>query len=270
MPDLLKRSVAPVTTEAWEEIDETAARVLKSQLTGRRIVEVDGPHGWQYGAVNTGRLHTAAEPGPNDVPWGQRVALPLVETRLPFQLDQMELDSVSRGVQDADLDALEGAARRIALFEETAVYNGFEEGGIRGIATAAAHPPVPLPENGRQIPATLARAVEMMTLAGIAGPFALILDRDQWAGLMQGGAGGYPPQRIIRELNVEQLQMSPVVEGGLAVSLVPGYFQLTLGQDFSVGYAGHDAHTVELFLAESFTFRVLEPKAAVRLTPGTR
>jgi hypothetical protein len=36
-----------------------------------------------------------------------------------------------------------------------------------------------------------------------------------------------------------------------------------LGQDFSVGYASHDRDKVELYLTESFTFRVLEPAAAV-------
>jgi len=36
-------------------------------------------------------------------------------------------------------------------------------------------------------------------------------------------------------------------------------------QDLSIGYADHGRDEVELFLAESFTFRVLEPAAAVRL-----
>jgi uncharacterized linocin/CFP29 family protein len=44
-----------------------------------------------------------------------------------------------------------------------------------------------------------------------------------------------------------------------------GDFVLTVGQDFSIGYAGHGEGTVQLFITESFTFQVLEPKAAVEL-----
>lgn len=270
MTDLLKRSVAPIPEQAWEEIDDTAARVLKSQLTARRFVEIDGPHGWQLGAVNTGRLVTADKPAADDVPWGQRAVLPLVETRVPVELDQMELDSIARGVQDADLDPLEEAARRIARFEESAVYNGFKAGGIRGIVEASEHAAVPMPEDGRQFPSAIAQAVEAITLAGVGGPFTVVLDRDAWAALMQSGAGGYPPQRIIRELGVDHLYMSPVLEGGLVASTAAGNFQLTLGQDFSIGYAFHDRNRVELFLTESFTFRVLETKASVRLRKGGR
>ena len=133
MVDLLKRSLAPVTDDAWEEIDATAARLLKSQLTARRIVDFDGPHGWEFAAVNLGRLETAEEPTPQEVPWGKRLVLPLVESRVPFQIDQMELDGIARGAKDVDLDSLEDAARRVALFEESAVYNGFEAAGIEGI-----------------------------------------------------------------------------------------------------------------------------------------
>ena len=47
-----------------------------------------------------------------------------------------------------------------------------------------------------------------------------------------------------------------------------GDFQLTVGQDLSIGYVVHDRDTIELYLAESFTFRVLQGAAAVRLTRG--
>lgn len=38
-----------------------------------------------------------------------------------------------------------------------------------------------------------------------------------------------------------------------------------MGQDLSIGYAVHDRTDVELYLTESFTFRILEEKAAVFL-----
>ena len=59
-------------------------------------------------------------------------------------------------------------------------------------------------------------------------------------------------------------------EGAVLLSTRGGDFELTVGQDLSVGYAKHTDSEVELFITESFTFRVLENKAAIliRRVPG--
>jgi uncharacterized linocin/CFP29 family protein len=54
-------------------------------------------------------------------------------------------------------------------------------------------------------------------------------------------------------------------EGAVLLSTRGGDYELTVGQDLSIGYASHDRTTVELYLTESFTFRVLEDKAAILL-----
>jgi uncharacterized linocin/CFP29 family protein len=267
MVDLLRRNLAPLTERTWEEIDAAAARVLQSQLTARTIVDFEGPCGWDLAAVNVGRLGMSQEPGPHQVPWGRRLVLPLIETRVPFCLDQMELDSIARGAKDAHLDPLEDAAQRIAAFEESAIYHGFEPGGIKGIISQGVHPPIQLPKNTRDFPEAVALAVQAMTRAGIDGPFVLVLGAEAWTGLMQSGAGGYPPQRVIGTLTDGVPRMSPAIQGGLLISAAKGNFELTVGQDFSIGYASHDRDQVELYLTESFVFRVLEPKASVRLKP---
>lgn len=267
MVDLLRRNLAPLTEKTWEEVDAAAARVLRSQLTARSLVDFYGPRGWDLAAVNVGRLETAEEPGPQQVPWGRRLVLPLIETRVPFFLDQMELDSIARGAKDARLDPLEDAAQQIAFFEESAIYNGFEPGGIEGIISQSVHPPVQLPKNTRDFPEAVAQAVQAMTRVGIDGPFVLVMGAEAWTGLMQSGAGGYPPQRVIGALTDGVPRMSPAIQGGLLLSAAKGNFELTVGQDFSIGYAGHDRDQVELYLTESFIFRVLEPKASVHLKP---
>jgi uncharacterized linocin/CFP29 family protein len=44
-----------------------------------------------------------------------------------------------------------------------------------------------------------------------------------------------------------------------------GDFELTVGQDATIGYLEHDAERVLLYLEESFTFQVFTPEAAVHL-----
>ena len=58
---------------------------------------------------------------------------------------------------------------------------------------------------------------------------------------------------------------APAIRGAVVLSARGGDYELTIGQDFSIGYAHHEKHLVELYLTESFTFRVLEPAAALYL-----
>ena len=41
----LHRELAPVSAEAWAQIEEEAARTFKRHLAGRRVVDVHGPAG---------------------------------------------------------------------------------------------------------------------------------------------------------------------------------------------------------------------------------
>jgi uncharacterized linocin/CFP29 family protein len=55
--DLLKRELAPLAREAWDEIDERAVDVLKTHLSARKVVRVEGPKGWDYTSITEGRLN---------------------------------------------------------------------------------------------------------------------------------------------------------------------------------------------------------------------
>jgi uncharacterized linocin/CFP29 family protein len=46
-----------------------------------------------------------------------------------------------------------------------------------------------------------------------------------------------------------------------------GDFLFESGEDISIGYERHDAESVDLYLEESFSFRVVTPEAAVALMP---
>ena len=266
MSDMLRRNLAPLSAEAWQEVDETAVRVIKGQLSARALVDFSGPHGFELGAVNLGRLELGKASAGDGVPWGTRQVLPLIELRLPVVLKQMELDNLSRGCKDSDLSPLEDAARKLAHFEESVVYNGFPAGQINGILSGASHAGIKLPTDPEQLPQAVAQAIQAISAAGISGPYALVLGSHAYYPLMQAGRGGYPPRRIIRDMLEGPILWSPALDGGVVLSTRGGDFQLTVGQDIAIGYASHDREKVELYLVESFTFRILQPAAAVPLT----
>ena len=84
--------------------------------------------------------------------------------------------------------------------------------------------------------------------------------------LMKIGLGVDINIMIKREVLDGPLVRAAAIEGGVLLSVRGGDYELTVGQDLSIGYAAHDRQTVELYLTESFTFRVLETVAAVRLS----
>ena len=265
MQDHYRRSLAPLTPEGWQEVDSAATQILSGQLSARKIVDVDGPHGLEFAAVNLGRLELAKGKSVGDVPWGLRQVQPLIELRIPVTLSQMEIDGINRGSADPDLGNLEDGTRKLALFEESAIYNGFDAGKIEGIIPAAGHTPLPLPGKIEELTHTVAEGVKTLRQAGIGGPYALVLGTESYFELMQAGRGSYPPKRIIRDTLEGEIHWSPAVKGGVLLSARGGDFELVLGQDIAIGYASHDRDNVELYLTESFTFRVLEPAAAIAL-----
>jgi uncharacterized linocin/CFP29 family protein len=64
--------------------------------------------------------------------------------------------------------------------------------------------------------------------------------------------------------------LAPRVDGAVVLSTRGGDFQLSVGQDLAIGYAGDDKDKVYLYLTESFAFRVLERAAAVYLKATRR
>lgn len=264
--DILKRELAPIGAAAWEQIDDEARRVLKLHLAGRKLVDFSGPHGWGLGAVNTGRLKQMDAGPVNGVSHAIRDVMPLVELRAPVVLTILELDYAERGATDLDLDPVIASAERVARAEDSAIFHGFGAGNITGIVQASPHAPIDV-NSSVEWPRAVSRAKEVLRLAGVDGPYALALGPKGYGEITADSDDGYPLRRRIQENLIDgSLVWAPVLEeGAVLLSKRGGDYELTVGQDLSIGYAGSDGKEVELYLTESFTFRILENKAAILL-----
>ncbi len=265
----LMRGHAPITDEAWAEIDKEARERLVPALGARKLVDFDGPKGWKYSATNLGRTEEVAD-GPTDGTFvRQRQVLPLVELRTPFTIRREELAELDRGAIDTDFESLDDAAHTTAVAENTAVFHGLASAGIKGIADASSHKTIPLGENNFfRYPEHIAKAIEMLLTSGIEGPYGVALSPEIYTGVVESNEkGGYPLIKHIRNILGEgSLVWAPGLEGAVVASLRGGDFLFESGQDLSVGYTGHDSEVVNLYIEESFSFRVATPEAAVALT----
>ena len=265
----LLRELAPISAAAWKEIDVEAARTLKTTLAARKLVEFVGPRGWDAAAVGLGRSEPLSPPPGSDAETRVRRVLPLIELRVPFELRRSELDAADRGARDIDLDPVIQAARRIAIAEDRAVFHGHAAAGIRGICETGAGAALDLAGDVTGYPTLIATALGRLRDRGVSGPYAVALSERAYTELTEATQHGYPVLQHVRRLIGEgPLVWAPGLDGALVMSLRGGDFELTVGQDFAIGYLSHSAETVRLYLEESFTFWNITPEAAEPLIPA--
>jgi uncharacterized linocin/CFP29 family protein len=267
MSNHLFRKRAPITPAGWEEIEREAKRTLRALLAARRVVDFRGPLGWQASDVELGRSEPiASPPGGKDVQARLRRIQPLVELRIPFSVSRAELDAIDRGARDPDLDAVTAAARAIAVAEDRSIFHGYAAAQITGICQANAGEGVPLGASHADYPAAVAAALMKLRDEGVEGPMAVALSESLYRDLAARTDGGYPILSHVQRLVDGPVISAPGLDGGLVISQRGGDFELSVGQDFSIGYLSHDAEKVNLYIEESFTFLVLSEQAAIPLT----
>ncbi|HWF76752.1 MAG TPA: family 1 encapsulin nanocompartment shell protein [Caulobacteraceae bacterium] len=262
----LHRELAPISEAAWSQIEEEATRTLKRHLAGRRVVDVDGPDGVARSAVGTGHLRNIQSPM-DGVLTRQRIVNPLVEVRIPFDLDRQQIDDVERGANDSDWQPVKDAARLMAFAEDRAIFDGYAAGGIGGVREGSSNPVLTLPADVRAYPDAIAKALSQLRLAGVNGPYSVVLGADAYTALAETVDHGFPVLEHVRRIVDGELIWAPAINGAFAMTTRGGDFGLYLGQDVSIGYLSHTDASVRLYLQETFTFLLLTTEASVVLSP---
>ena len=261
----LHRGLAPISDAAWSEIEEETSRTIKRYLAGRRVVDVQGPGGVDLSAIGTGHLRNVAAPG-DGILARQREVKPLVELRVPFELNRQQIDDVERGANDSDWQPAKDAARLLAFAEDRAIFEGYAAAGIGGVRERTSNPVLTLPSEVRAYPDVIAQALGQLRMEGVNGPYSVVLGAEAYTALSESSDHGYPILRHIRDLVDGEIVWAPAITGAFVLTTRGGDFGLYIGEDVSIGYSGHDDEKVRLYLQETFTFLLLTTEASVALT----
>jgi len=263
----LHRELAPISDAAWAQIEEEASRTLKRHLAGRRVVDVQGPGGIDLSAIGTGHLRNVTAPA-DGILARQREVKPLVELRVPFELDRQQIDDVERGANDSDWQPAKDAARILAFAEDRAIFEGYAAAGIGGIGEGTSNPVLTLPADVRAYPDVFAQALSQLRLEGVNGPYSVLLGADAYTRLSESTDQGYPLIEHIKHLVDGEIIWAPAITGAFVLTTRGGDFGLYLGEDVSIGYLSHDDKKVRLYLQETFTFILLTTEAVVAIRQG--
>ncbi|MGL5230492.1 MAG: family 1 encapsulin nanocompartment shell protein [Cetobacterium sp.] len=257
--DFLKKELAPISSKVWKDIEERAKEVLTTQLSGRRFVKVTGPIGKEKGGVNTGRLIIHKK---DDLSYGVYQTQPFVENRITFRLSRWELDNFERGARDIDYTNLDEALKKAAKFEEEALYFGLEEACIVGLLKDEKQA-LDFGKTEQETIKNLMYGVSKLRNTGFSkGPYALVVGLEKFIYLNMVNLNDSLAKRLEKILGTPII-VSNNITGALLVPYDNENIELVLGEDFSLGYQGHTNQEVELFITETFTFRILDDTRVV-------
>ena len=263
----LHRDLAPISAAAWAEIEEEARRTFKLHVAGRRVVDLHGPEGEALSAVGIGHLDDIAPPVEGVTAHARR-SQPVVELRVPFTVDRRAVDDVERGAKDSDWQPVKDAAMTMARAEDRVVFDGYPPAAVAGIRESSSNPPLTLPEDVRDYPNAVSRALTSLRLAGVNGPYSLLLGAAAYTAVNETSDHGYPVHNHLARLLDGEIIWAPAIEGAFLLSTRGGDYELHLGQDLAIGYRSHDDESVELYLQESLTFLMYTGEAVVALNRG--
>lgn len=261
----LYRELAPITDSAWAEIENEAGRTFRRHVAGRRVVDVSEQGGPVAAAVGTGHLLAVDAPA-DGVQANLRASQPMVRLRVPFTVSRNEIDDVERGARDSDWDPVKDAAKKLAFVEDRAIFEGYEAASIKGIRSSSSNPELALPDDAREIPDVIAQALSELRLAGVDGPYSVLLSAETYTKVSETTAHGFPIRDHLSRLVDGDIIWAPAIDGAFVLSTRGGDFDLQLGTDVAIGYLSHTADTVQLYLQETLTFLCYTAEASVALT----
>lgn len=257
--DFLKRELAPITANGWKEIEERATAVLSNELSARKFIRVTGPLGREVTSITTGRMDVKTK---DDIKYGVYKIQPLVESRICFPLSRWELDNIERGAKDVDYTSLDEGVRRAARFEEEAIFKGLEDGHIEGIYKSSSYETLDFGKTADETLKAIFEGILKLDAAFAKKPYVLVVSNEKWYYLNTIVKEYSLPEKLEKILG-QKIIVSKSIDGAILLPFDDENIELIISEDYALGYQNHSESVVELFITESFTFRVLDPALIV-------
>jgi uncharacterized linocin/CFP29 family protein len=252
----LSRDDAPIEAASWEILDKVVLEAAKSVLSGRRILDVDGPYGLGLKAVPLSDPEAGAAPVVSPL-------LPLALISRTFSLAKRDLAAFEKDGMMLNTGPVAAAAIECAGVEDELVFRGIK--GAPGLLTAkgASQVKLSLWDQPGAAAEDVIKAVTALDGAGFHGPYCLALAPGRYNMLLRR----YPTGNISELEHVKTIATAGVVKapaldgGGLLLASGRQFASIVLGQDMAIGFIGPAAERLEFSISESLTPYIREPRA---------
>ncbi len=258
---------ASIAGDLLEKIESAAIAAARDILTGRRIVDVEGPYGLGLTTVEVGNDDFCRQPGPSEASAvvSRALSVPMIYRR--FSLSKRRIAAFQGLGQPLSLKVVEDAAQAVAVREEEFIYQGQPDFHLPGLLTAQGRNTL---QGGDwksvdQVLEDVLAAVNILDEKGYRGPYGLALAPTLYNNLFRRYAG----TDLLQIEHLKRLCTRGIVkadiEGGVLVAKDVG--SLVLGQDLQVAYLGPDAAHENFTVGESLVLKIEAPDAICTIAP---
>lgn len=259
----LNRGDAPFNDCLWSAIDNAVVESARSQLSGRRLLAVEGPFGLGLKSVPGRDREWTGKTG-NDIDVSVSTSLPLVLIRKTFRLGTRDIAAFENGCINIDLEDTVKASVACAKQEDEFVFSG-AKGMFCGLLDAPGVKTQKMrkwSEVGNAVEDVI-QAVNQLDSAGFRGPYSLALSPNLYNGLFKR----YPQSSVLEMEHLKSLVTDGIFKsgnlpvGGVLTVRNRQFASIMLGQDLTTGFIGPVDGGYEFSISESFTMRIAMPEA---------
>jgi len=257
--NFLGRRDAPIDSAIWKILDQTMTEAAKSVLTGRRLLNIEGPFGLGLKGVPLGD-----KKGDSGFITSSFVPLSLIHKT--FKLYKRDLAASEREGMTINLEPVASVAIETAMQEDSLVFNGVS--GLQGLLTADGASKTKLSawdSIGKAVDDVIS-AITMLDKAGFHGPYTLALAPNRYNLLFRRYPQGGTELEYLQALVTDGIFKVPLLEsGGVLMASGQQFSSIVLGQDMTIGYIGPVDENLEFSISESLALLIRAPKSICTL-----
>jgi uncharacterized linocin/CFP29 family protein len=264
MADLWTTAVM-VEPDLLKKIEDAATAAARDILSGRRIIDVEGPYGLGLTTLEVGNDDLCRQPAPDEASAvvSRALSVPMIYRR--FALSKRRIAAAQETNQPLSLKVAEDAAQAVAAREEDFIYNGQPDFNLSGLLNVEGRNVLEGKwGNVDEVLDVVIAAVNSLDDKGYRGPYGLALAPALYNNLFRRYAG----TELLQIEHLKRLCTRGIVKaditGGVLVAKDVG--QIVLGQDMQVSYLGPDAAHENFTVSESLVLKIEAPDAICTIT----
>lgn len=250
-----------VTAELMNRIEAAAVDAARDVLSGRRIIDVEGPYGVGLTTVEVGNDDVCREPGPNEASAvvSRAVSVPMIYRR--FAISKRRIVAWQEMGQPLNVKAAEDAAQAVAAREEEFIYYGQADFHLGGLLTVEGRRHVEAGnwENVDEVLNDVLAGVNELDSRGYRGPYGLALAPELYNNLFRRYAGS----DLLQIEHLKRLCTRGIVKAAIqgCVLIARDVGSIVLGQDLQIAHLASDAAHENFAISESLVLKIEAPDA---------
>jgi uncharacterized linocin/CFP29 family protein len=256
----LGRTDAPLSAATWKVLEATMIEAAKSQLSGRRLISIEGPFGFGLKVVPLSDCEIAEGVTVSPV-------IPVNLVTSTFFLNKRDL-AASEKDPILDLDPVASAAITCARKEDGIIFSGIQDTpGLLGAEGSGSLALTKWDKIGTAADQII-KAVTLLDDAGFHGPYCMGLAPAQYNLLLRRYPQGDGTElEHVRTILGGDVVKAPVLKkGGVLLASGRQYCSLVIGQDMSISFNGPAGDALEFSISESLALLIRTPEAICVLT----